>query len=95
MNRAEEEAYKRGFDAGVKHQREAALPLKARALKRRLDVVMTHAHRLFNALRHAEERHINVECKTCDGETGCGCRCSGPMQWRAVLGEAKAAPEEP
>lgn len=88
MNRAEEEAYKRGFDAGVKHQREAALPLKARALKRRLDVVMTHAHRLFDALHHAEKSHIAMECPTHDN-----CRCSGPMQWRTVLGEAKAALE--
>ena len=123
IERAIEQAYKLGFDAGIEHQRKASPPPKARELAKQLDaardagaeafdaalqafaqlqeqlVALTAerderralVERLLGALINAEEKHINCECPTCDGDTGSGCTCSAPTQWRTVIAEARAA----
>jgi len=50
VRRGIEEAYKRGFDAGVQHQREAAPPLRARELKKQLDAVQAERDRLLELI---------------------------------------------
>lgn len=97
IERSLEQAYKLGFDDGIKHQKAAAPPPKARELAKQLEAVTAErdAHwalveRLLAALVNAEEKHINCECPTCDGDTGSGCTCSAPTQWRTVIAEARA-----
>lgn len=47
---------------------------------------------LVEALKDAVRMHIDCECPTCDGDTGAGCTCSRPTQWRAALALAEATP---
>ena len=44
---------------------------------------------LLAALKDAESHHINCECPTCDGDTGQGCSCVRPTQWRAAIAKAE------
>lgn len=96
IERALEQAYKLGFDAGIEHQKQASPPPKARELKKQLEAVTAErdAHRalverLLGALTNAEEKHVNCECPTCDGDSGSGCTCSAPTRWRTVIDEAR------